>query len=115
MYILIESFITIVLLALISMLWIEARRTAYAPIHVPRGAAIYTVIAVSGSGEGLEQTVNSLAHFLGDAAPGTRIVIEDCGLAPEGVKIAELLARDNKNVVLGTNELIGGEKVWQTT
>jgi hypothetical protein len=109
MYILIEGFITIALLALISMLWIEARRTVYAPLRIPRGAAIYTVIAVSGGGEGLEQAVNGLTRFLGEAAPGSRIVIEDRGLDADGVKIAELLARDNKNVEFG------GERIWQTT
>lgn len=94
-----QVLVGVVVLAVVVLLWCEARRVVHTPIRLPSGCKLFAVLAVSGDGEGLEQTVAGLTRVLGEAAPAMRIVIEDCGLDAEGAAIARLLAKDNKRVI----------------
>ena len=104
MYYIIQSLITLALLALISLLWIEVRRRASSPLRLPRRVWAYAVITAHGNGDGLEQTVAALVRALGDSVPAARIVINDCGLDRNGAAIARLLTRDYNCVIFNTND-----------
>jgi len=94
-----QVLVGVVVLAVVVLLWCEARRVVHTPIRLPRGGKLYAVIEISGDGEGLEQAVVGLTRVLGEAAPAMQIVIHDCGLDAEGAAIARLLARDSRRVV----------------
>jgi xanthine/CO dehydrogenase XdhC/CoxF family maturation factor len=89
-----ELFIALALCAVGAGLVFAAARALYRR-DAGDGAALFTVVAVSGSAEQLEQTLNALLH-----REGTRVLIADCGLAPEPRRLAELFARDNPRVTV---------------
>jgi hypothetical protein len=70
------------------------------PVPKTDGAEIFTVVAVKGGAEQLEQTVKGLLWFDKSGIVKSRIVIADCGLLEESRKVAELLARDSDFVMV---------------
>jgi|GEM_PF-3566880 len=114
-YTLLQIFITLLLLTLIALLWVEVRRRCARVLCNNGAIEIFTVVEAAGNGCGLEQAVVGLSRVLGDAAPNAMIVILDCGLDYDGRTIARLLARDRRNVTFKTNDrCTGGDMAWRT-
>ncbi|MDR0839235.1 MAG: hypothetical protein LBN99_06280 [Oscillospiraceae bacterium] len=104
-----ELIVAAALLFAMAALWRETRRAAFTPCRRPRGAEIFTVIRVSGDGDGLERTVGGLIRMYEDVGLRAGIVIEDAGLDGDGARVARMLARDNGFVILQSGDTGGGE------
>lgn len=57
-------------------------------------AALFTVIAAFGHGDGLEETLHGLTRLENHGSYRSHVIIVDCGLDCYGRRLAELLADD---------------------
>ena len=77
-------------------------------LHPRRRGTMETVavIPASGAAENLEHTVRALTRSRYEEGGFTRIVILDCGLSADALKVAEVLCRDDYDVTICQRETI---------
>ena len=91
-------------IGLTAVIWV----TAGAILHPRRRGMIdaVAVIPVSGAAENLEYTVRALERTRFETGGFTRIVILDCGLGEDAIKVADILCRDDYDVTICKKETI---------
>ena len=91
-------------IGLTAVIWVIAG----AMLHPRRRGTIdaVAVIPASGAAESLEYTVRSLERSRFEEGGFTRIVILDCGLSDDALKVADLLCRDDYDVTICKKETI---------
>ena len=67
---------------------------------------VAAVIPARGAAENLEYTVYALEKTRFEAGGFTRIVILDCGLSDDALKVADILCRDDYDVTICKKETI---------
>ncbi|MDR3278524.1 MAG: hypothetical protein LBT12_07095 [Oscillospiraceae bacterium] len=99
-----ELILAAALCAALTLIYRRVGRAVFSPLPRADGAEVFTVVAVTGQAEQLEQLVGGLLWLGREGTLRGRIVIADCGLADGGRKLAELMARDNSAVTVCTPE-----------
>ena len=91
-------------IGLTAVIWVIAG----AILHPRRRGTIdaVAVIPASGAAENLEYTVRALERSRYEVGGFTRIVILDCGLSDDALKVAEILCRDDYDVTLCKKETL---------
>ncbi|MEG1858340.1 MAG: hypothetical protein RR216_06330 [Pseudoflavonifractor sp.] len=80
---------------LLALVWLLFGR-----LLAPIGTHICAVLPARGGGETLEHDVAGLLWLRGGGLAQARIIIADCGLDPQGRKIAEVLAARDPDLLL---------------
>lgn len=94
-------------IGLASLMWAAVKTVLYTPTaRRHQGAA--ALVPAQGDGELLEQQIRSLQRLRRDLGVFDRILVVDCGLSEEGVKLARLLVEEDRMAVLCTMDEIGG-------
>lgn len=94
-------------IGLASMMWAAVKTVLYTPAARRRQGAA-ALVPAQGDGELLEQQFRSLQRLRRDLGAFDRILVVDCGLSEEGVKLARLLVREDRWAALCTMDEIGG-------
>ena len=91
-------------IGLTAVIWVIAG----AILHPRRRGTIdaVAVVPARGAAENLEYTVRTLERTRYEAGGFTRIVILDCGLSADALKVAEVLCRDDYDVTICKRETI---------
>lgn len=95
-----EIIIAISIIGVVLALLYIARGALFTPVPRAVGTNLYTVVAVCGDASQLEQTVDGLLWLEKSGTMRSLVLITDCGLSAEGRKIAALLTKDNRHVVV---------------
>ena len=77
---------------------IAVRSELRSPLPVGRGSELFTVIAVRGRAESLDQTVSGLSWLSQGGKVKSRLIIADCGMDDYTRKLAALLARQTGDI-----------------
>jgi len=94
MRILLEFVLVTAIFAVITLLWRTAGRVCFTPVPKADGIDSYILLRAMGSGDSLEEIVESLKWVNGTVKLGGQIVIVDCGLTDYGKRIAAILSED---------------------
>ena len=89
-------------------LWRVSGRACFTPVPKTPGTKTYILITVAGSGAGLEQTVYSIKWLNSASSIGGAILLADDGLDETGRRVAELLERGDKSIILCRAEDVPG-------
>lgn len=84
-------------IGLMSILWALVRALLF-PTPVQRGAV--ALICARGDGDELEQQVRSLSLLHRERRAVGEILLVDCGLSEEGIRVCRLLQRGDRRVTL---------------
>ena len=82
------------------------------PIIVGRDTDVHTIISVSGSAEGLEQTLEGLLWLRENGIIIGQIAVVDCGLTQDGQILTRLLLKKYETVAL---QSVKGVEDWLMT
>lgn len=91
---------------LASMMWMVVKAVLYAPMERRRQGAV-ALIPAQGDGECLEQQVRAVSLLRREQGVLGTVLVVDCGLSEEGLRLAQLLAREDRWVAVCTKETIG--------
>lgn len=94
-------------IGLASMMWVVVKAVLYAPLEWRRPGAV-ALIPAQGDGDGLEEQVRTMERLRKEQALVSTVLLVDCGLTEEGLRLARLLARDRRWVAVCAREEIGG-------
>lgn len=94
-------------IGLASMMWVVVKAVLYAPLEWRRPGAV-ALIPAQGDGEGLEGQIRIMERLRKEQALVGTVLLVDCGLTEEGLRLARLLARDRRWVAVCAREEIGG-------
>ena len=94
-------------IGLASMMWVVVKAVLYAPLEWRRPGAV-ALIPAQGDGDGLEEQVRTMERLRKEQALVGTVLLVDCGLTEEGLRLARLLARDRRWVAVCAREEIGG-------
>ena len=84
-------------IGLASLVWMAVRSLFF---RTPAAKGTTILLCARGNGEELEQQVRTLSLLCREnGTPGT-ILLADCGLSEEGMRLCRLLERSNRRVVL---------------
>ena len=91
-------------IGLTAVIWVIAG----AILHPRRRGTLdaVAVIPASGAAENLEYTVRALERSRYEVGGFTRIVILDCGLSEDALRVADILCRDDYDVTICKKETI---------
>ena len=91
-------------IGLTAVIWVIAG----AILHPRRRGTLdaVAVIPASGAAENLEYTVRALERTRFETGGFRRIVILDCGLSEDALKVADILCRDDYDVTICKKETI---------
>lgn len=93
-------------IGLASVMWTAVKAVLFAGEN--RRTEIAALLPAQGSGEHLEEQVNVLQRLRQEQGVFGKALLVDCGLTEEGRKIADLLARKHRWVILCEKDEIGG-------
>ena len=92
-------------IGLASIMWMVVKAVLYAPMERRRQGAV-ALIPAQGDGECLEQQVRAVSLLRREQGVLGAVLV-DCGLSEEGLRLAQLLAREDRWVAVCTKETIG--------
>lgn len=93
-------------IGLASLMWAVVKAVLYPAPERRRGAA--ALVPAQGDGEGLEGQIRIMERLRKEQALVGTVLLVDCGLTEEGLRLARLLARDRRWVAVCAREEIGG-------
>ena len=85
-------------IGLTAVIWVLAGAILHPRRRDLMGAV--AVVPASGAAENLEYTVRALERSRYEEGGFTRIVILDCGLSDDALKVADILCRDDYDVTI---------------
>lgn len=92
-------------IGLASLMWMVVRAVLFTRPVRRQGAV--ALVPARGDGCGLEEQVHTLAHLRQEQGVFSAILLVDCGLTEEGLKLARLLEREDRWVSLCRQDQIG--------
>ena len=90
---------------LASLMWAVVKTVLYA--RPERRQGVVALVPAQGDGEALEQQVNALALLRREQGVFEMILLVDCGLSEEGLKISRMLAKRDRWVAVCRKDEIG--------
>ena len=94
-------------IGLASIMWVVVKAVLYAPLERRRQGTV-ALIPAQGDGERLEGQIRIMERLRKEQALVGTVLLVDCGLTEEGLRLARLLARDRRWVAVCAREEIGG-------
>ena len=93
-------------IGLASLMWTVVRAVLFA--RPEQKQDVLVLLPAQGDGENLEQQVHQLSHLRYEQGVLGMVLVVDCGLSEEGVKLARLLVKEDRWAALCTMDEIGG-------
>lgn len=90
---------------LASIIWTVVRAVLFAGPE--RRRTVTALLPARGDGEGLEEQLRALQELRREGGGFGRVLLVDCGLSEEGLRLAGLLVRERRWAALCAREEIG--------
>ena len=107
----IQASLSLVITAAAALLFLTLRGAFTRRIPVSGDTDIISVVTVSGQPESLAETINGLLWLNDSGVYKGSVLIVDCGMSDETKKLAGLLTRDKKGVVMCSRCELG--LIWE--